>query len=210
MSTVNENESSINKTKSLEYNPRFSKRKIKNQHHLKNPPPNTNLFLTTISLVIGFQTTISIVGLPLEFYNYSFKSMQILLCLVLSPFIIAYFFVPFLYKIKSKSLYEYLDDKFDGHKTVKYFTILISILFQFVFASCVLFSTAVSIQQILPDSIGIKLWHICLFIGLFSALLAFLGLQSVVWANFVQYIVSFTIDYSGDHRPVTMTSRNAV
>ena len=191
LATMTDAESDINKTKSLEYNARFAQTKTNTPttSNDNNSPPQTNIFLTTISLVIGFQTTISIVGLPLEFYNYSFKSMQICLCLLLAPFLIAYFFVPFLYKIKSKSLYEYLDDKFDGHRTVKYFTILISVLFQFVFASCVLFSTAVSIQQILPANLSIMLWQICLFIGLFSALLAFFGLQSVVWANFVQYII---------------------
>jgi len=109
---------------------------------------------------------------------------------IISPFIIAHFFVPLLYKIKSKSLYEYLEDKFDGHTSVKYFTILISVLFQFIFASCVLFSTAVSIRDIiLPENLSVNLWHICLFIGFFSAILAFFGLQSVVWANFIQYIV---------------------
>lgn len=193
LENVVENESSMHeKTKSLAYNTSFE---LKNRNKTvqgvnSSKQPQTNIFLTTISLVIGFQTTISIVGLPLEFYNYSFKSMQIVLCLVLSPFIIAYFFVPILYKIKSKSLYEYLDDKFDGKTSVKYFTILISVLFQFIFASCVLFSTAVSIRDIiLPENLNIMLWHICLLIGMFSAILACFGLRSVVWANFIQYII---------------------
>jgi Na+/proline symporter len=195
LETIAENELEIKtKTKNLAYNTSFEIKNRKNANleatnKLSTEQPKANIFLTTISLVMGFQTTISLVGLPIEFYNYSFKSMQIVLCLSLSPFIIAYFFVPFLYKIKSKSLYEYLDDKFNGHTSVKYFTILISVLFQFVFASCVLFSTAVSLQQILPENLNILLWHICLFIGLLSAILAFFGLQSVVWANFVQYII---------------------
>lgn len=149
----------------------------------------TNFIMLIISLVMGFQTTISIVGLPLEFYTYSFKSLQMILCLALAPIIMAYFFVPFLYKIKSASLYDYFTDKFDGHLTVKYFTILIAVSFQFLFASCVLFSTAISILQIVPDNLEVELWQVCAVIGLLSAVLAFFGLQSVVWANFVQYVI---------------------
>ena len=179
------------KSKSLEYktSSAFRTSTLHKATTAKAAPQSSNLLLNTISLVIGFQTTVSIVGLPVEFYYYGFKSLQIVFCLALAPFVIAFLFVPFLYKIRAKSLYEYLDDKFDGRRTVKNFTILISVLFQFIFASCVLFSTAVSVQQILPRHFDIALWHICLFIGLLSACLAFFGLQSVVWANLVQYVI---------------------
>lgn len=72
----------------------------------------SSFLMNTISLVIGFQTSTSIIGLPLEFYNYGAQSYQFALCMVIAPIIIAIFFVPFLYKIKSASIYDYLDDKF--------------------------------------------------------------------------------------------------
>jgi hypothetical protein len=155
-----------------------------------NEEPKANFFLNLISLVVGFQTPISIVGLPIEFYFYGFKSFQITLSIILSPILISLFFVPFLYKIKSKSIYDYLNDKFDGHMTVKNLAISLGILFQFLFASMVLFSTSISITQIVSLNYeSIQLWHVSLFLGLFSAFLALLGLESVILANFVQYIL---------------------
>lgn len=124
----------------------------------------TNFFLNLISLVIGFQTPISIIGLPIEFYFYGFKSLQISLSTVLAPIFISFFFVPFLYKLKSKSIYDYLNDKFDTHSTVKNFAIFLGVIFQFVFASMVLYSTSISITQIISLNYSlIQLWHVSLF-----------------------------------------------
>ena len=155
-----------------------------------NQEPKTNFFLNLISLVVGFQTPISIVGLPIEFYFYGFKSLQITLSIILAPILISIFFVPFLYKIKSRSIYDYLNDKFDGHMTVRNLAISFGILFQFLFASMVLFSTSISITQIVSLNYEyIQLWHVSLFLALFSAFLALLGLESVILANFVQYVL---------------------
>jgi len=161
----------------------------KKENKLETENEKTNFFANAISLVIGFQTSISIVGLPVEFYYYGFKTWQINLCLVLAPFVIAKFFIPFIYKIKSDSLYEYLDDKFDGYKSVKNFTVLLVILFQFIFASCVLYSASITIHQVISVNYSIYVWPICAFVGLFSMLMALFGLKSVVWANFVQYLI---------------------
>jgi len=86
----------------------------------KNPEANGPSFImNAISLVIGFQTSTSIVGLPLEFYYYGARSYQFALCMFIAPILIALFFVPFLYKIKSASIYDYLDGKFgQGSKQV--------------------------------------------------------------------------------------------
>jgi uncharacterized sodium:solute symporter family permease YidK len=149
-----------------------------------------SFLMNAISLVIGFQTSISIVGLPLEFYYYGFQSYQFALCMCIAPFLIALVFVPFLYKIKSASIYDYLDDKFGARsKHVKIFTLLLSVLFQFVFASLVLFSTAISCMHIVSFSFKIEIWVIPMCLGLLSALLALLGLKSVVMANFFQYLI---------------------
>lgn len=182
----------VYKAKSLiDYNDiaNVSSNKKENKTEPEKAKTKTNFFANAISLVIGFQTSISIVGLPVEFYYYGFKSWQINLCLVLAPFLIAKFFIPFIYKIKSDSLYEYLDDKFDGFQTVKNFTVLLVILFQFIFASCVLYSASVTIHQILSLNHSIDLWPICAFVGVFSVLMALFGLRSVVLANFVQYLI---------------------
>ena len=89
-------------------------------------PTTTNrpsFLMNAISLVIGFQTSTSIVGLPLEFYYYGAHSYQFALCMFIAPILIALFFVPFLYKIKAASIYDYLNDKFgNGSKQVCVFS----------------------------------------------------------------------------------------
>ena len=92
---------------------------------------------------------------------------------------------------------------------VKKFTLMLSIVFQFVFASLVLFSTAIACMQIVSSSdttaststtttpshpqasssVKVEIWMISLILGALSALLALMGLRSVVLANFLQYLI---------------------
>lgn len=155
----------------------------------ENGKPKANFFINAISLVIGFQSTISLIGIPVEFYYHGFKSLQITLSFVAAPVIIAVFFVPFIYRIKGHSVYEYLDDKFNDSKSVKYFTVLLMILFQLILSSLVLFSTCNTIMQILSLNHQVDLWPIVLVLGTTSFSLALLGLQSVIWANFFQFFI---------------------
>jgi len=154
-----------------------------------NGKPKVNFLMNAVSLVIGFQSTVSLIGVPVEFYYHGFKSLQLALSLISGPIIIAVFFVPFIYKMRSNSVYEYLDDKFNDSKSVKYFTVLLMILFQLTFASLVLFSTSNTVMQILSLIYDIDLWPIVVVLGIVSFGLALLGLKSIIWANFLQYII---------------------
>ena len=158
--------------------------------------PKVNFIMNALSLVIGFQSTISIIGMPVEFYYYGFKSIQLTLSILVGPVLIAVFFVPFVYKIKSNSIYEYLDDKFNNSKSVKYFTLFMVISFQFMFASLVLYSASITILQIVSFSYDVSLWQVAVFLGALSTCLAFLGLKSVVWANFLQYLIMIACNIS--------------
>lgn len=156
----------------------------------ENGKPKANFLMNAISLVISFQSTITLIGLPVEFYYHGFKSLQITLSIIIAPIIIAVFFVPFIYRIKSNSIYEYLDDKFNDSKSVKYFTVLLMIMFQLAFASLVLYSTSNTIMQIVSLQYNtIVLWPIAVILGVTSFGLALLGLKSVIWANFFQYLI---------------------
>lgn len=84
---------------------------------------------------------------------------------------------------------------------MKKFTLLLSILFQFIFASLVLFSTSIACIQIASfpstssslslsqSSIKVEIWMISACLGALSAILALMGLKSVVLANFLQYLI---------------------
>jgi hypothetical protein len=160
-----------------------------------------HFLMNSISFVVSFQTTVSIIGLPIEYYYYGFKTTQFLFSFLLGPFIIAGLFVPFLFKIKSKSIYEYLDDKFEGYKTVKNFTLFMIMVYQFLLASLVLLSAGITIAQIVSSNYQLSLWPIVLVLGLISSSLALLGFHSVVWLNFIQYLImvacNLTIIYLG-------------
>jgi hypothetical protein len=160
-----------------------------------------HFLMNSISFVVSFQTTVSIIGLPIEYYYYGFKTTQFLFSFLLGPFIIAGLFVPFLFKIKSKSIYEYLDDKFEGYKTVKNFTLLMIMMYQFLLASLVLLSAGITVAQIVSSNYQLSLWPIVLVLGLISSSLALLGFHSVVWLNFIQYLImiacNLTIIYLG-------------
>lgn len=160
-----------------------------NQSNSLKQDSKVNFFMNAISLVIGFQSSISLAGLPVEFYYYGFQSYQFCLSVLIAPVLIAFFFVPFLYNLKSKSIYEYLENKFDsGSKSVKVFTLFIIIIFQFLFASLVLFSSSLTVVQLISIK-WINLWHCASVLGLLSGLLAILGLKSIIWANCLQYLI---------------------
>ena len=149
-----------------------------------------NFFLNAISLVVGFQSVLHVVGLPVEFYYHGFQSFQYMLSFIVAPVIISIFLVPFIYKLKSKSINEYLDDKFDGHKSVKVMALVIVLIFQFLFSALVLFSASITIMQTLASNYpGLSLWAIVAVLTALSALLAMLGLQSVIWSNLLQYLI---------------------
>lgn len=148
-----------------------------------------NFLMNSISIVISFQTAISTLGMPVEFYFYGFKTFQYTLSFVFAALIVAVFFVPLVYRIKSRSIYEYLDDKFEGAKSVKNFALILAIANQLSISSSVLFSTAICVMQIISLSYPIRLWPVATAIGLISAFMAILGLESIVWANFIQYVI---------------------
>ena len=91
-----------------------------------------------------------------------------------------------------------------------YVLLIKAVSFQLIFGSLVLFSASMSILQILKmtDTATATadtslLWPIVLVIGLLSSCLALLGLQSVVWANLLQFVVmvacNLAIIYLGLH-----------
>jgi len=148
-----------------------------------------NFLINAVSLVIGFQTTIHLIGLPEEFYHYGIQSYQLSLSMLIAPIIIALVFVPFLYELKFKSIYEYIDNKFgSGSHVVKMLTILLVLFFQFFFAAFVLLSSSLAIVQIVAYN-PISVLLCTLVLGVSSALLAMLGLKSIIWANFFQFLI---------------------
>jgi hypothetical protein len=143
-----------------------------------------------ISLLVSVQTVITALGMPVEFYYFGWRSFQYTLSFVFAVALIAVFVVPFVHKIKSRSIYEYLEDKFgEDDRSVKVFTLALAVAFQFFYASLVLFSTALCVMHMVSLSHPVDLWPVALLIGLLSALLATLGLESIVWANLAQYAV---------------------
>jgi Na+(H+)/acetate symporter ActP len=166
---------------------RLKKRRPNSQPAQTEPHPS--FLMNSVSFAISFQTIITSLGVPAEFYHYGFKTYQYSLCVTLAPFIIAFLFVPFLYKLESKSLYDYLDDKFDGSMAVKRFTLAIGLLTQFFYLSLVVLSTGICTLQIVSLIYPFKLWTVIAFVTSLSAFLAILGLSSVIWANFVQFIL---------------------
>ena len=153
-------------------------------------PPN--FFMNAISIVISFQTAITTLGMPVEFYYFGWKTFQYTLSFAFAALVIAIFFVPIIYKIKSKSIYEYLDDKFDGSRAVKNLTLILVVISQFSLSSLVLFSTCICVMHIISLSYAITIWPIAFSIATLSALLAILGLESIIWSNFIQYCIMVT------------------
>jgi hypothetical protein len=149
-----------------------------------------SFFVNAISLMVSVQTAITVLGMPVEFYYYGFRSFQYVLSFTFAVLVTAALFVPFVYRIKSTSVYEYLEDKFDGSGLVKMFTLVLAVVSQMSYASLVLFSTAICVAQLLALSHpAVSVWPVALGIGSLSAVLAVLGLESIVWANFAQYVI---------------------
>jgi Na+/proline symporter len=165
---------------------KYQRSRRPNQAKAEDKPPS--FFMNSVSFAISFQTIITSLGVPAEFYYYGLKTYQYSLIMILPPIVIATVCVPFLHKLKSKSLYDYLTDKFEGSLAVQNFTLAMALLAQFFFLSIIMFSTGICVMQIVSLVFPVKLWSVLTLIGTLSAFLAILGLKSVIWVNFIQYI----------------------
>jgi hypothetical protein len=146
-----------------------------------NNPGGFSVILNSFHLALSFFSSIFILGIPIEFFFYGFKSLQYSFHLFFASLFIAYFLVPFLYKIKSNNIFDYLEGKFDtNNNNVKYFTLFIAIAFQLIYSSLLLYSISLFIKPIVISNYPIiELWMIVSSIVVLSALLACLGLRSV-------------------------------
>jgi len=151
-----------------------------------------NFLINAVSLVVSFQAYFFINFSSSYHQLFALNSFQLCLSVLIAPILISLLFVPFLWKLKAKSIYEYIDDKFEetGSKFVKCLLIFIVSLFQLIFGSILIYSFSLHVVQLISNDLNfIQLWQCILLIGICSCLLAMLGIKSIIWANFFQYSI---------------------
>ncbi|CAG5131129.1 unnamed protein product [Candidula unifasciata] len=140
-----------------------------------------------ISLMVSFESSIMMLGLPAEAYVYGiqiiFSSCGFLISNLLSIHIV----VPLLHPLKITSAYEYLELRFRS-RSVRLVGTLMGMLTYIWYMGIVLFGPAVALEAVTD----FPLWSSIFIIELVAVIYtAFGGLKAVIWTDVFQAFVMF-------------------
>ena len=137
-----------------------------------------------ISYMISLMSTISLVAVPGEAYNYGITRS---LMTVMAPFAAIgtfYLFVRFYFRVKTFTPFSYLEQRFD--RRVRLLGSLVFVWTRVTYLAMVLYSSS----KVFEGAAGWPVWFtVCLIgaIGIFYTTLG--GMKAVVWTDFTQFII---------------------
>ncbi|XP_071114998.1 sodium-coupled monocarboxylate transporter 1-like [Haliotis cracherodii] len=135
----------------------------------------------SLSLAVTFLSSMTLLGLPAEIYNYTTMFWWLALGMVLAVAGAAHVFNPVLYNIGITSVYEYIEKRFG--KTVRT-SVTIGWLFQTIFyMGTVLYAPALALKAVT----GMELWVSIVTIGCLVTVYTTLGgMKAVLWTDSFQ------------------------
>ncbi|XP_059139448.1 sodium-coupled monocarboxylate transporter 1-like [Physella acuta] len=150
-----------------------------------------------ISLLVSFESSIMMLGLPAEAYVYGMQLLMGNIGTLISQLLTIHLVVPLLHPLKITSAYEYLELRFQS-RWVRLLGTLMGMLTYVWYMGIVLFGPAVALEAVT----GFSLWNSIVTISLVSVIYTSIGgLKAVVWTDvfqaFVMYAGIFSILIKG-------------
>ncbi|BFZ06706.1 hypothetical protein BsWGS_09745 [Bradybaena similaris] len=142
---------------------------------------------TTISLLVSFESSIMMLGLPAEAYVYGIQIILSSLGSLVANLLSVHVVVPLLHPLKITSAYEYLELRFRS-RWVRLVGTLMGMLTYVWYMGIVLFGPAVALEAVTD----FPLWSSIFVIELVAVIYtAFGGLKAVIWTDVFQAFVMF-------------------
>ncbi|KAL5016160.1 hypothetical protein ScPMuIL_005749 [Solemya velum] len=141
-----------------------------------------------ISLLVTFQSGISLLGTPVEIYYFGTQITMGVIGLAIGYFLVALLVVPVFHPLKLTSSYEYLELRY-GSRTVRRMGVCMGILFTVLYMAIALFVPALTLEAVS----GIPKWLSVAVIGAVATFYTMLGgMKAVVWTDVLQFVVMVT------------------
>ncbi|XP_062578252.1 sodium-coupled monocarboxylate transporter 1-like isoform X2 [Saccostrea cucullata] len=138
-----------------------------------------------LSLLVTFQSGISLLGLPVEIYYYGTQIYMGIVGLVVGYSIVAIFIVPVLHPLQITSVYEYLEMRFQS-RSVRLVGCVLGLLFTMTYMAVCLFLPGLALESVT----GFPKWASIVVVAVVVIIYTMLGgLKAVVWTDVFQFVV---------------------
>ena len=141
-----------------------------------------------LSMLVTYQSAISVIGIPAEFYLYQTMFCYVWIGIIASIVAQCYMIVPLMFPLHLTSAYEYLGRRFRS-RSIQLFSSLLGMLQTLVYMSMVLLAPSLALEAVA----GIPLWISVVLVGIVGTVYTSLGgLRSVIWTDVFQFVIMFT------------------
>uniref|UniRef100_A0A8W8N8E9 Sodium-coupled monocarboxylate transporter 1 n=1 Tax=Magallana gigas TaxID=29159 RepID=A0A8W8N8E9_MAGGI len=141
-----------------------------------------------LSLLVTFQSGISLLGLPVEIYYYGTQIYMGVIGLVIGYTIVAAFIVPVLYPLQITSVYEYMEMRFQS-RSVRLVGCVLGLLFTMTYMAVCLFLPGLAMESVT----GFPKWASIAVVAVVVVIYTMMGgIKAVVWTDVFQFVVMLT------------------
>ena len=141
-----------------------------------------------LSMLVTYQSAISVIGIPAEFYLYQTMFCYVWLGIIGSIVVQCYMIVPLMFPLHLTSAYEYLGRRFRS-RSIQLLGSVLGMLQTLVYMSMVLLAPSLALEAVA----GIPLWISVVLVGVVGTVYTSLGgLRSVIWTDVFQFVIMFT------------------
>ncbi|XP_045187276.2 sodium-coupled monocarboxylate transporter 2-like [Mercenaria mercenaria] len=146
-----------------------------------------HLFPVALSLLVTYQSAISVLGVPVEVYLYNIMMFYMYIAIGIANFMQATLIVPLMYPLRLTSTYEYLGLRFRS-RSVQLLGTVIGMLQTLLYMSVVLLAPALALEAVA----GVPLWLSIIIIGFIGTVYTSIGgMRTVIWTDVFQFIVLY-------------------
>jgi sodium-coupled monocarboxylate transporter 8/12 len=141
-------------------------------------------FPVSLSAVAAAFSAISLIGAPGYVVGHDMRMLPGLFTGIISIPIVFFIVIPFLYKLRLVSVYEFLENRFSI--TIRYVGSLMFMLTKLGYLAMVIVTPSLALEAVT----GIDLWIMVVGFGLLTTIFTIAGgLEGVIWTELVQYFV---------------------
>ncbi|KAL4229363.1 Sodium-dependent multivitamin transporter [Mactra antiquata] len=146
-----------------------------------------HLLPVALSLLVTYQSAISVLGMPSEIYTYNTMTLYLNIGIAVANVIQAEFIVKLIYPLRITTAYEYLGRRFKS-RSVQLLGTIIGMLQTLLYMSIVLLAPALALEAVA----GIPLWMSVIIIGVIGTVYTSVGgMRTVIWTDVFQFIVLY-------------------
>jgi len=137
-----------------------------------------------MSLIASFMSSVTILGVPAEYYTYGTMFSWYIIPYAILPLIIGWVYMPVFYDLGLKSTYEYLKLRFNN--STKILAIALYMIVSTMYGGVVVYGPSIALSEVT----GFNEWIAILTTGVCCMFYTSLGgLKAVIWTDVIQTVV---------------------